>query len=57
MELTAKIQNTVNINGVVWVINPVGVVRRLSMGVFLAVTETIKLVGVLSKLSIMDLLL
>lgn len=57
MELTAKIQNTVNINGVVWVINPVGVVRRLSMGVFLAVTETIKLVGVLSKLSIVDLLL
>lgn len=57
MEFTTKILNTINISAVVWVINPIGVGRRLSMGVSIPIIEPIKSVRVLSKLGIIDVLL
>ena len=57
MEFTTKILNTININAEVWVINPIGVGRRLSVGVSIPIIEPKKSVRVLSKLRIIDVLL
>ena len=57
VEFPAKLQKTININAVVWVINPIRVGRRLSVGVSNPIIEPVKSIRVLSKLRITDVLL